>query len=144
MQRWTRQNSIVAGLVMVGIVFLLWSVMMFRDYRLELDGGMPVFVARIGVPRPSSMRIDNSEPKKLTVTTASLGSQVAGYEFRISRFRSMAFAHSYRSVDPKKTIAKLHGETRYYLQARCYKTNKMGRIVFGRWGMKSSAFVKEE
>ena len=129
---------------MVGIVVLLWAVMMFRDYRLEFDGIAPVFVARISIPRPNAPRISNNEIGKLTVSTTSRGSQVAGYEFRISRFKSMAFAHSFRSVDTRKVIAKLQKGKRYYCQVRCYKPNNAGRIVVGKWSGTTSSIVKEK
>ena len=129
---------------MIGIVVVLWSVMMFRDYRLEFEGGVPVFVARIAIPRPSSPRVKNNEVGKLTVSTASLGKSVNGYEFRISRFRNMAFAHSFRSVDTKKEIAKLKPGKRYFVQVRCYKQNNMGRNVSGRWSGITSSIVKDE
>ena len=139
----TARNLLALG-VMMGIILLLWLVMMLRDYQVEMNGIMPTFVARISIPRPNSVHINNSEPGKLTVTTASKGSQVGGYEFRISRFQNMAFAHSFRSVDPKKTIAKLKRGKRYYVQARCYKLNNMGRNVFGRWSSRGSSVVKDE
>ena len=79
--------------VMFGIILLLWMAVMLRDYDLRMNGFVTTFVARISIPRPNSIHISNSEPGKLTVTTSSKGSQVAGYEFRISRFQNMAFAH---------------------------------------------------
>ena len=130
--------------VIAGIIALLAFVITLRDYRIEMDGVKPVLVAKIAIPRPSSLHINNSEVGKLTVTTASQGTKVAGYEFRISRFQNMAFAHSFRSVDPKKEIGKLKPGKRYYLQARCYKSNQMGRNVFGRWGTITSSEVREE
>ena len=144
MSRWTRRNSITAGIVMIGIVIVLWSVMMFRDYRLEFEGVTPVFVARISIPRPSSPKIKNNEVGKLIVSTASLGKNVNGYEFRISRFRNMAFAHSFRSVSTKKEIAKLKPGKRYFVQVRCYKQNNMGRNVTGRWSGVASSIVMDE
>ena len=137
------RNIMTLG-VIVGIIALLAFVVTLRDYRIEMDGVMPVLVSRIAVPRPSSLHVNNSEIGKLTVTTASQGSKVAGYEFRISRFGNMAFAHSFRSVEPKKEIGKLKPGKRYYLQARCYKANQMGRNVFGRWGTITSSQVREE
>ncbi len=134
----------IAGIIMAGVVILLWSVMMFRDYKLEFDGITPVFVARISIPRPSSPIISNVEPLKLTVSTSSQGSAVNGYEFRISRFKNMAFAHSYRSEMPKKVIAKLKGKKRYYLQVRCYKQNDHHRVVTGKWSGVSSSMVMED
>ena len=116
---------------MAGIVFVLWSVMVFRDYRLDFSDGFPQFVARISIPRPSAPKISNSEVGNLTVSTSSRGDQAGGYEFRISRFKNMAFAHSFRSVEPKKEIAKLKPGKKYYAQVRCYKMNNMGRNVFG-------------
>ena len=130
--------------VMIAIIAALAFVVTLRDYTVEMDGIRPVLVARISIPRPNNVRINNKEVGKLTVSTASKGNQAGGYEFRISRFENMAFAHSFRSVEPKKEIGKLKLGKRYYVQARCYKMNQMGRNVFGRWSGTSSAVVKEE
>lgn len=139
----TGRNLATLG-VMIGIIALLAFVVTLRDYTIQMDGIRPVLVARISIPLPNNVRIKNTEIGKLTVSTASKGKQVGGYEFRISRFENMAFAHSFRSVEPKKEIGKLKPGKRYYAQVRCYKQNQMGRNVFGRWSGTSSAVVKEE
>ncbi|MBR1629118.1 MAG: hypothetical protein IJ679_07625 [Lachnospiraceae bacterium] len=144
MRRWTRQNTITSVFVMIGIVLVMWGVMMLRDYRIEIEGGVPILVARIFIPRANAPQVSNGEPGKLIVTTSSKGSQVNGYEFRISRFRNMAFAHAFRSVDPKKEIAKLKPGKRYFVQVRCYKANNMGRTVTGRWSGTTSSVVRDK
>ena len=140
----SRSTNILAVVVILGIILLLAFVVTLRDYNIEFDGAIPVLNAKINVPRPNSVHINNSQPNKLTVTTSSQGSKVAGYEFEISRFENMFFPHSYRSVDPKKEIGKLKEGKRYYLRVRCYKQNQMGRTVFGRWSGVTSSVVKEE
>lgn len=144
MRRNQRAGSWMLLVVVIVIIGLLALVSTLRDYTITIERGRPVLTSRINIPRPNSVHISNSEPGKLTVTTSGQGSRVAGYEFQISRFSNMVFPHSYRSVDPKKTIGKLKEGKRYYVRARCYKTNQMGRIVFGRWGGITSSTVKEE
>lgn len=139
-----QSKSVLTLVVILAVIGLLGFVVTLRDYRIEMNGVMPTLVARISVPRPSSLHVNNSEVGKLLVSTSSQGSQVAGYEFRISRFSNMMFAHSYRSAEPKKEIGKLKKGKRYYLQARCYKANQMGRTVFGRWGTITGAEVREK
>ncbi len=144
MSKKTQGRNIKTLAVIFIIIGLLAFLLTLRDYRIEMDGVMPVLVSKISIPRPSSLHVNNSQVGKLTVTTASQGTRVGGYEFRISRFSNMAFAHSFRSVEPKKEIGKLKPGKRYYLQARCYKANQMGRNVFGRWGTITSSEVREE
>ncbi|MBR1634241.1 MAG: hypothetical protein IJ682_04165 [Lachnospiraceae bacterium] len=144
MRRNSTARNLAAFAVMLGIIAALALVVTLRDYTIQMDGVRPVLVARISIPRPNNVHINNNEIGKLTVSTASKGNQVGGYEFRISRFENMAFAHSFRSVDPKKEIGKLKPGKRYYVQARCYKQNQMGRNVFGRWSSTASSVVKEE
>ena len=143
-RRNTFARTLTAIGVLAGIIILLALAVTLRDYTIQMDGLRPVLVSRITIPRPNNVHISNSEPNKLTVSTSSKGSQVAGYEFQIARYSNMAFAHSFRSVDPKKEIGKLLEGKRYYVRVRCYKHNQVGRNVFGRWSGTSSAVVKEE
>lgn len=138
----TRTNLAAIGVILLIILLLAFAVTL-RDYNVGFEGFVPVLNPKISIPRPSTVHINNSEPGKLTVSTSSQGSKVGGYEFEISRFSNMAFPHSFRSVDPKKEIGKLKEGKRYYVRARCYKQNQMGRNVFGRWGTVTSSVVKE-
>ena len=130
------------GLIIFSVLFVVigLSTLIFRDYKLKRISGSLQLVAA-GVPTGGAVTLDASEPNKLKIYTNSL-SGVEIYEFQVSRFKSMMFAHTYRAETPQKSIGMMKSGKTYYVRVRGYRNNSSGRLVHGAWGMKRSAKVK--
>lgn len=133
----------------VGVLFtitlmslIIYMLMMVPDYKLSFDGG-PHWVSKIGIPVCYDYTIDNTIGKELTFST-SIPDNVAGVEYRVSYFKTFTWTgKTYQSSTGNKTVGGLTPDHVYYIQARYYHTNMMGRKVMGRWSTPRPARVKE-
>ena len=134
----------ITGLSIVAVIVAFLSfVTVLRDYNISFNNGITL-TAKISIPRASNVIARSTEPRKVSLSTSSRGTAVDGYEFQISRFHNMMFPHSYRTTSTSKVVAELTGGATYYTRVRCYKKNKMGRVVFGKWSAVSRVTAKNE
>ncbi|MCR5641028.1 MAG: hypothetical protein K6G04_06705 [Lachnospiraceae bacterium] len=120
----------VLVLVLVAFVLLMSFGLVLRDYKLENTADGLHWVAKVPVPRVSGLTLKSEEAGKLTMSTTEVAG-VEGYEFRVSRFKNMWFAKSYRTTQLSKELGMMKEGKTYYVQVRGYKKNTAGRTVFG-------------
>ena len=134
------QTTTVLG-VIAAISVLLIVALYSRDYDLKIVDGRPRFVAEIGIPRPTKLSLNNTDPGHVTMTTGIISS-VEGYQFRVSGNAAMILAKTYRTASISHTEANLKEGKTIYVQVRAYKTNEFGRTVYGTWSVKKNCKVK--
>lgn len=142
----TGKKGRVIGVIifLVALVVVLYSATVLRDYRLTSGVGLlPELEAKIPVPSAAGLSVSNQVPEKLILNSrVPAGCDVV--EFRVSRFKNMAFGKDYRTSSGMKEVAMLSGGKRYYVQVRVYKFNPSGRRVHGKWSVVREATVKKK
>lgn len=127
--------------VIVILSFIVYFLMMIPDYRLDFDGG-PHWTPKTGMPVCSTFKIDNTIGKELTFS-ASIPDNISGVEYRVSYFKTFTWTgKTYQSSTGDKTVGGLTPEHTYYIQARYYRMNMMGRKVKGLWSSARPATVR--
>ncbi|MBQ5430348.1 MAG: hypothetical protein IIU28_01700 [Lachnospiraceae bacterium] len=133
-------KALAVLLTIIFISFIIYMLMMVPDYKLSFDGG-PHWVSKVGIPICYDYTIDNSIGKELTFST-TIPDGVFGVEYRVSYFKDFTWTgKTYQSSSGNKTVGGLTPEHTYYIQARYYRMNMMGRRVMGQWSNPRAATV---
>lgn len=134
----------VLGLVvvLVGFVVLMSFGLILRDYKLTNTGEGLHWVAKVPVPRVSGLHLSSEEAGKLEMKVTEVAG-VDGYEFRVSRFKNMWFAKSYRTTQLTKELGMMSQGKIYYVQVRGYKKLSNGRTVFGLYSSRKGCTIRQ-
>lgn len=141
MKKYTWRHLILTIFVMGIIVFIMYSGLVLRDYKIVFDGGLKL-VAKSGVPGSPGFTCDTGSPEKLTVRITDNGA--IAYDVQVSTFKNMFFSRTYRTQTTMKSIGLMKGGKTYYVRVRSIG-EKPGttRKVTGQWSGTRSVKIKE-
>lgn len=132
MKKYTLRHVAITLGVIFGIIAVLYSTIILRDYNISFDGGIRL-VAKYPVPGAPAMSLRSDVKGQIVIGVT--GNGASAYDVQVSLFKNMMFAKTYRTTLNQKTVSMLFGNTTYYVRARSVgKVPGTTRSISGRWG----------